>query len=58
MTFEIEQDNYTLNTLLDLKAMYWGLDSDEYKEWKEYFESLNERELQMEYREYFGDNDE
>lgn len=48
------RDNYTLETLLDLKAAYWGLDSDEYQEWKEYFESLSNRELQMEFREYFG----
>jgi len=38
--------------------MFWGIDSDEYMEWKEYFESLSERELQAEYREHFGENNE
>lgn len=53
----VEQDNYMLLQLLDLKASYWGLDSDEYIEWKEYFEALNERELRMEYNDHFGDYD-
>ena len=52
------RDNYTLDTLLDLKAAYWGLDSDEYREWKEYFEGLSERELTFEYNSHFGDWDE
>lgn len=42
-----------LDTLLELKAVYWGLDSLEYKEWKEYFLSLSEHELNLEYNEHF-----
>lgn len=42
-----------LDTLLELKQAYWGLDSDEYKEWKEYFVSLSESELTEEYYSHF-----
>ena len=47
-----------LETLLDLKSAYYGLDSVEYMEWKEYFESLNDSELHFEYNQYFGEDNE
>lgn len=42
-----------LEQLLDLKAALWGLDSDEYVEWKNYFMSLPENELEVEYYSHF-----
>ena len=42
-----------LEKLLEVKALYWGLDSLEYNEWKEYFLSLSKSELEFEYIEYF-----
>lgn len=56
--WDVSNNGYMLENLLDIKAAYWGLDSDEYKEWKEYFEGLSERELTFEYNSHFGDWDE
>lgn len=42
-----------LSTLLELKQAYWGLNSEEYIEWKEYFISLSEAELIEEYSSHF-----
>lgn len=42
-----------LEQLLDIKATHWGLDSEEYNDWKEYFLTLSEEELLEEYRLHF-----
>jgi hypothetical protein len=42
-----------LEQLLDLKEAYWGLDSQEYTEWKEYFLGLSQQELEQEYNSHF-----
>ena len=42
-----------LEQLLDIKETYWGLNSEEYKEWKEYFISLTDEELREEYYLHF-----
>lgn len=42
-----------LEILLDLKGAYWGLDSEEYFEFKGYFLSLSSEELKIEYDEHF-----
>ena len=52
-TWGIEEDKYSLEKLLDIKALFWGENSIEYKEWKDYFLSLSETELQREYEEHF-----
>lgn len=56
--WDVSSNAYMLENLLDIKAAYWGLDSDEYREWKEYFEGLSERELTFEYNSHFGEDDE
>ena len=42
-----------LENLLELKELFWGLDSEEYKEWKAYFMSLSNHELELEYYSHF-----
>jgi len=42
-----------LDTLLELKELFWGLNSDEYKEWESYFKSLSNVELMQEYVSHF-----
>ncbi len=44
-----------IETLLELKQTYWGLDSEEYNEWKDYFLTLSEEELKEEYLSHFPD---
>ena len=42
-----------LEKLLELKSLFWGIDSEEYREWKEYFLGLSKDELEFEYIEHF-----
>jgi hypothetical protein len=42
-----------LDVILDSKAVFWGLDTEEYNYWKDYLTTLDEPDLRAELLDHF-----
>ena len=45
--------NEMLNTILESKAVFWGVNTEEYNYWKEYLVTLDEAALRAELLDHF-----